>query len=111
MLGRHEIGMVALADRCRRCSCISDGPVAQLSPKTSGRRAPSAVRAAPISEPSSMVPVCSIVTWSWSGTWRPTAAMARRAPMTAALAASRSKWVSVMSRSTPPSSRPRAMTS
>ncbi len=64
--------MVALADRCRRCSCISDGPVAQLSPKTSGRRAPSAVRAAPISEPSSMVPVCSIVTWSWSGTWRPT---------------------------------------
>ena len=58
-----------------------------------------------------MVPVCSIVTWSWIGTVVPRAAMARRAPMTAALAASMSKWVSVMSRSTPPSMRPRAITS
>jgi hypothetical protein len=111
MLGRHEIGTVELADRCRRCSCISEGPVAQLRPKTSGLSAPRATSAAPISVPSSIVPVCSIVTWSWIGTVRPTAAIARRAPMTAALAASRSKWVSVMSRSTPPSIRPRAMIS
>ena len=105
------MGMGALADRWRRCSCISAGPVAQLRPKTSGLRAPRLVSAAAISVPSSMVPVCSIVTCSWMGTWWPSAAMARRAPMTAAFAASRSKWVSQMSRSTPPSMRPRAITS
>ncbi len=111
MLGRHEIGMGEYADRWRRCSCISIGPVAQLRPNTSGRSAPRAPSAAPISLPSSIVPVCSIVTCSWSGTSRPSAAIARRAPMTAALAASMSKWVSVMSRSAPPSNRPRAIVS
>ena len=34
------MGMGALAARWRRCSCISAGPVAQLSPKTSGLSAP-----------------------------------------------------------------------
>jgi hypothetical protein len=65
----------------------------------------------PISVPSSMVPVCSIVTWAWMGTSRPTACMARRAAMIDALRASRSKWVSVTSTSTPPSIRPRIISS
>ena len=40
--------------------------------------------------PGSMRPVSSMVTWVWSGTWRPSATMARRAPLMAALAWSRS---------------------
>ena len=54
-----------------------------------------------------MRPVSSIVTCTWIGTSRPTAAIARRAPIIAALRPSRSNWVSTRSRSTPPSSRPR----
>ena len=50
-----------------------------------------------------MVPVSSMVTWVWMGTVRPAAFMARLAPLMAALAWSRSKTVSMMMRSTPPS--------
>ena len=48
-------------------SPISAGPVAQLSPMTSGRMGSRAVRAAPISVPGSIRPVSSMVTWTWSG--------------------------------------------
>ena len=44
------------------------GPVAQFRPITSGRIASSAVSAAPISEPTSIRPVVSIVTCTISGT-------------------------------------------
>ena len=98
-------------DRWRRCSLISDGPVAQLRPMTSGCSGSTAASAAPISVPGSMRPVSSIVTWPWIGTSRPAAAMARRQPITAAFRPSRSNWVSMRSRSTPPSSSPRACTS
>ena len=86
-LGRHDTGMRAWWARWRRCSPISAGPVAQLMPMTSGRSASSAVRAAPISVPGSMRPVISIVTCTWSGTSRPTAAIARRAADEAGLGA------------------------
>ncbi len=71
-------------------SPISAGPVAQLSPMTSGRMGSSAVSAAPISVPGSMRPVSSMVTWTWMGTRRPASTMARLAALMAALAWSRS---------------------
>ena len=107
-LGSTEIGTGLRWERYRRCSLISAGPVAQLRPMTSGRRASRVVRAAPISVPISMRPVVSMVTWTCSGTWRPASAMARRQPMMAALAWRRSWTVSMMNRSTPPSSSPAA---
>ena len=42
-------------------------------PRTSGRIAETATTAAPISLPTSIRPVVSIVTWTWIGTLRPTA--------------------------------------
>ena len=68
----------------------------------------SAVRAAPISLPSSMAPVVSMVTWAMSGSWAPAAVIARRAPMIAALAWSRSWLVSMMIASVPPLISPAA---
>ena len=62
--------------------------------------------AAPISLPTSIRPVVSIVTWTCSGTLRPAAGIARRQPIIAALTCSRSMHVSMRNRSTPPSSRP-----
>ncbi len=104
-LGRQVTGMPAWPVRWRSGSNISAGPVAQLSPMRSTSIASRAQRAAPISVPGSMVPVSSIVTWVWMGTERPSAAMARRAPLMAALAWSRSNTVSTTIRSTPPSKR------
>ena len=69
-----------------------------------------AVRAAPISLPSSIAPVVSMVTWAMSGSSVPAAVIARRAPMTAALAWSRSWLVSMMIASAPPLIRPAAPT-
>ena len=89
-LGRHDRNVRAYCDRWRRCSVISRGPVAQLRPMTSGRRASSEVRAAPISVPTSIRPVVSIVTWTISGRSLLALAMARRQAMIAALAWSRS---------------------
>ncbi|MGX1311137.1 hypothetical protein RKD24_001256 [Streptomyces calvus] len=71
-------------------------------------RGSSAVSAAPISEPSSMVPVVSTVTDTISGTSNPAISMARRAAMTEALVCSRSCVVSTSSASAPPASRPSA---
>ena len=98
--------MRACWERWRRCSPISVGPVAQFNPMTSGRSGSMAAKAPPISVPGSMRPVSSMVTWTCSGTSRPWAAMARRAAIMAALRPSRSYWVSMMRRSTPPSSSP-----
>ena len=64
----------------RRCSLISAGPVAQFSPIMSTPSGASAVSAAPISEPSSMVPVVSTVTWAKIGSATPASASARLAP-------------------------------
>ena len=80
-------------------------------PSTSGFMASSDVIAAPISEPTSIRPVVSMVTCTCIGTVRPSAFMARRQAVMAALACSRSMQVSMMNRSTPPSSRPRACSS
>ncbi len=107
-MGMQEIGILLCADRWRSGSYISAGPVAQLIPKTSGPIASSATRAAPISVPGSIRPVSSIVTWTCSGSSRPLVRIARRAPLIAALAPSRSNWVSMMSRSAPPSMSPAA---
>ena len=54
-----------------------------------------AVRAAPMSEPSSMVPVVSMVTWEMIGSRRPAAAIPSWHPSTAALTWSRSWLVSM----------------
>jgi hypothetical protein len=61
-LGITESGTLACSDSTRRCSLISAGPVAQFIPIRSMPSGSSAVSAAPISEPTSMVPVCSTVT-------------------------------------------------
>ncbi len=89
-LGRQDRNVRAWRERWRRCSVISRGPVAQLSPITSGRMGSRAVRAAPISLPTSIRPVVSMVTWTMRGTSRPAEAMARRQAMSAALAWRRS---------------------
>ena len=93
-LGMHDRIVLACRDRWRRCSLISSGPVAQFSPRTSIPNGSSAVRAAPISLPSSIVPVVSTVTWHISAASDPAAFSARFAPITAALACSRSWAVS-----------------
>ena len=75
-------------------------------PSTSGFIAAIETSAAPISLPTSMRPVVSIVTWTCSGTSRPAAAIARRQPIIAALTCSRSMHVSMRNRSTPPEEQP-----
>ena len=98
--------MPACRLRWRRCSPISAGPVAQFRPMASMPSGCRAVRAAPISEPSSMVPVVSTVTLTRIGMRRCRSAMAAWLPSTAALACSRSWLVSIRTASTPPSSIP-----
>ncbi len=71
-------------------------------------RGSSAVSAAPISLPSSMAPVVSMVTWAMSGSSAAAAVIARRAPMIAALACRRSWLVSTMIASAPPLISPAA---
>ena len=70
-----------------------------------------AVSAAPISLPSSMVPVVSTVTWHISGASEPADFSARLAPMIAALACRRSWAVSTRTACTPPASIPRTCVS
>ncbi len=103
-----EIGIRACRARCRRCSAISAGPVAQFRPIMSMPSGSSAVSAAPISEPSSIVPVVSTVTCTMTGRSTPTQSRARRAPMTAAFVWSRSCEVSMRRASAPPRIRPSA---
>ncbi len=88
--------------RWRRCSLISAGPVAQLRPITSMPSGSRATSAAPISEPSSIVPVVSTVTCAMIGRSASRAARARLQPTMAALACSRSWQVSTWKASTPP---------
>ena len=66
----------------------------------------SAVSAAPISEPSSIVPVVSTVTCTITGRSRPAWRSARLAPRAAALVCSRSCEVSISTASMPPASIP-----
>ncbi len=106
--GITDTGSRACLDRCRRCSLISSGPVAQFSPIRSMPSGSSAVRAAPISLPSSIVPVVSTVTWVTIGMRRPDRSIARRLPTIAAFACSRSWQVSTRMASAPPSSMPSA---
>ena len=91
----------------RRCSLISAGPVAQFRPMRSTPSGSIAVSAAPISLPSSIVPVVSTVTWVMIGTRRPSARIAALRPSTAALTCSRSWQVSTTSASLPPAISPR----
>ncbi len=79
-LGRHDSGVRACWARYRRCSPISAGPVAQFIPITSTPRGSIAVRAAAMSDPSSIWPVVSTVTWVITGTRRPARSHARRTP-------------------------------
>ncbi len=106
-LGITDSGIRACLLSVRRCSDISAGPVAQFSPITSMPSGSSAVSAAPISLPSSIVPVVSTVTWVISGIRRPSSAIARLTPSTAALTCSRSWQVSTTNASAPPASSPR----
>lgn len=107
-LGITDTGMRACRDRWRRCSLISAGPVAQFKPIMSTPSGSTAVNAAPISLPSSMVPVVSTVTWANTGMCRPARVIARRDPNTAAFSCSRSWQVSTRMASAPPSSMPSA---
>ena len=67
-LGQAGIGQAARSgrarsgDRCRTCSAISLGPVAQLRPMTGTPSASMIAVAAAMSAPTSMVPVVSMVT-------------------------------------------------
>ncbi len=103
--GMQCTGIGACSPRKRIASRMSPGPVEQFRPMTSTRSASSVVSAASTSVPRSIVPLAgSSETDTWIGTARPAAAIARRAPNTAALASRMSWTVSMISRSTPPSS-------
>ena len=103
--GMQCTGIGACSPRKRIASRMSPGPVEQFRPTTSTRSASSVVSAASTSVPSSMVPLAgSSETDTWIGTARPAVAIARRAPNTAALASRMSWTVSMIRRSTPPSS-------
>ena len=67
-----------------------------------------AVRAAPISEPISIVPVVSTVTSTKIGSLVPVSIIARRQPLIAALVWSKSCEVSTKNASEPPLIRPTA---
>ena len=110
-LERKRSGVITETDYLRiitqkTASFISAGPVAQFSPITSGWKLSSTASAASISEPSSMVPVVSTVTWTIKGTSRPAYASARLAPSVAALVCSKSCDVSINTASMPPAMRP-----
>ena len=108
-LGMQWIGNGEFSLRKRIASRMSSGPVEQFRPSTSTSRPVSVVRAESTSVPSSILPpLGSSVIDVWIGTVRPTALAASRAPNTAALTSRMSCAVSMMIRSTPPSSRPRA---
>ena len=104
----HATGTAECFDRCRRCSLISAGPVAQFNPIASTPSGSSAVSAAPISLPMSIVPVVSTVTSTKIGRRMPRLTIACLHPLTAALVWSRSCEVSTRNASAPPSIRPSA---
>ncbi len=86
---------------------MSSGPVEQLRPMTSTFSAVRVVRTEEMSVPRSILPpLGSRETEVWIGTVRPVSLNASRAPKIAALTSRMSWAVSMMSRSTPPSSSP-----
>ena len=86
---------------------MSSGPVEQFRPMTSTRSASSVVRTAETSVPRSIFPPLGrSETEIWSGSVRPVAANASRAPKIAALTSRMSCAVSIMIRSAPPCTRP-----
>ena len=95
--------------RKRIASRMSSGPVEQFRPMASTSRAVSVVSTAPMSVPSSILPPWGRrETEHWIGTLRPVSLNASRAPKIAAFTSRMSCAVSMMIRSTPPRSRPRA---
>ncbi len=110
--GMQCTGTLENSPRKRIASRMSSGPVEQLSPMTSTFSDSSVVRTASMSVPSSIFPpLGSRLTEHWIGTARPTFLNASRAPKIAALTSRMSCAVSMMMRSAPPSTRPRACSS
>ena len=106
------IGLLLNSPRKRTASRMSSGPVEQLRPMTSTSSASSVASAAEMSVPSSILPPLGRrLTLAWMGTARPVAVNASRAPKMAALTSRMSCAVSMMIRSAPPSTRPRACSS
>ena len=102
-------GRGLFSPRNRIASRMSSGPVEQLRPITSTSSAASVVSTAPMSVPSSILPPWGRrETLVWIGSVRPVAANASRAPKIAAFTSRMSWAVSMMIRSAPPSTRPRA---
>ena len=98
--------------RKRTASRMSSGPVEQFRPMTSTLSASSVVSTAEMSVPRSIFPPLGrSETEAWSGTARPAVLNASRAPKIAALTSRMSCAVSMISRSEPPSIRPRACSS
>ena len=107
--GMHCTGTGESSPRKRTASRMSSGPVEQFRPITSTFSASSVASAAEMSVPSSILPPLGRREIDvWSGTERPAAANASRAPNTAALTSRMSWAVSMISRSAPPSTRPLA---
>ena len=88
--GITEIPIVLFFAKTRRCSLISAGPVAQFRPIRSIFSGSNAFKAAPISEPSNIVPVASTVTCAIKTISRGHFSIASRAPLIAAFACSKS---------------------
>ncbi len=105
-------GTLECSPRKRMASRMSSGPVEQFSPMASTRNASSVASTALMSVPSSILPpLGSSDTEVWIGTARPIALNAWRAPKIAALTSRMSCAVSMISRSAPPSTSPRACSS
>ncbi len=103
-----EIGSREERDRVRTCSRMSSGPVAQFMPSTSMDSGSSAAIAASGSVPSSIVLMSfSTVKDTMIGTRAPRSTNTSLHAATAALICSRSKAVSTISASQPPSRSPR----
>ena len=103
------IGSGLCSPRKRIASRMSSGPVEQLRPITSTFSASSVASTEEMSVPSSILPpLGSSETEAWIGTLRPAVSNASRTPKIAALTSRMSCAVSMMIRSTPPSSRPSA---
>ncbi len=106
------MGFEQFSPRKRIASRMSSGPVEQFSPMTSAPNPSSVASAESMSVPSSILPPWgSSDTLVWIGTLRPRSLNASRAPNIAALTSRMSCAVSMMIRSTPPLTSPRACSS
>ena len=111
-LGMQCTGTGLYSPRKRIASRMSSGPVEQFRPMASTRRASRVASTASMSVPSSILPpLGSSETLVWIGTARPSVLNASRAPKTAALTSRMSWAVSMMMRSAPPCTSPRACSS